>query len=265
MFPVLFRWGDAALFTYPVIFSLAFFVGLFVWIRETRPLGIPAEKIVNLSLGVFFSGLLGARLLFLLTQWESFLDGSRSWIALWEGGLVFLGGFIAAVGFLYWALPRARIPRRVAFETLTPAVAWAHAVGRWACFANGCCHGSVCPFPWAVTYTNPLSAARPLGTPLHPSQLYESAGLIVLGWLTHANNQKNPTERRFSSVSIYLAGYGILRFFVEFSRGDSLRGSWMNLSTSQWISLALIFAAVLLDSSGRRDHNRLHESRNRES
>ncbi len=262
MYPVLFRWGDAALFTYPVIFGIAFFVALFVWIKETRPYGVPVDKIINLCLGAFFSGLLGARALHVFVEWRAFWEGSKSWSAPWEGGVVFLGGFVAAAAFLFWRLPKSGLARRIGFDTAAPAIAWAHAVGRLACFANGCCHGKICDLPWAVTYRDPLSAARPLGVPLHPSQLYESAGLVILAVMLQHNNRKLAAARRFSSSAIYLGGYGLLRFAIEFTRGDPERGAWGGLSTSQWISLTLILGAVLLDSVARKDHNALHESRN---
>ncbi|MBS1985720.1 MAG: prolipoprotein diacylglyceryl transferase [Bdellovibrionales bacterium] len=255
MFPILFRIGDAALYSYPLLFSLAYFVGLFVWQSEGRRYGLKGEAQVSLSLGTIFSGLLGARLLFLLTQWRSVLGGELQVWALWEGGLVFLGGFVAGFLYLLWSMPRWKIPYAVGFDTLAPALAWAHAVGRLGCFANGCCHGRRCDLPWAVTYSNPLSVARPLGTPLHPSQLYEALGLVLLGWWLMKNNRRPSSSQRWATRHLYLMGYGVLRFAVEFTRGDVLRGEWLALSTSQWISLGLIFAAVLLDLRRRPRHN----------
>jgi phosphatidylglycerol:prolipoprotein diacylglycerol transferase len=262
MFPILFRWGNAALQTYPFLVSIAYLVGIALWVEEGRRKNLKASTLINLSLLTGIASWIGARGLFVITQWPRFVSGEYGLLRVWEGGVVFLGGLLAAALLLWWAFPRVGISRRIGFDTLAPAVAFAHAIGRLACFANGCCHGRVCDLPWAVVYTNPLSAAEPLGVPLQPSQLYEMAGLIALGFvLLKQNRRANP---RFTTTQIYLVGYGVLRFFNEFTRGDTLRGSWEGLSTSQWISLGLILTAVFLEIPRWRGHNSPHESRNRE-
>ena len=255
MLPILLRFGDQVVFTYPIILSFAFFTGLGLWLRETHRMhpALASDKLVNAALLAFFGGLAGARVLFILVQWPRYASGRLHVWALWEGGLVFLGGLIAAIGILWFRLPRLGFAtRREGFESLAAPVAFAHAVGRLACFANGCCHGSTCPYPWGVTYTDPYSAARPLGTPLHPTQLYEAGALVALGTLLLWNGRR--PERRFSNVALYLGIYGVFRFGNEFFRGDLLRGEAGGLSTSQWISLALVATAVFLDLRKGRGH-----------
>lgn len=262
MWPILWEWGPAVLQTYSVAMSLAFFAGMGLWIYETRPLAIPVEKIVNLALGTFLIGLVGARVLFILTQWPRVLSGDLKPWAVWEGGLVFLGSVISASIFLVLRARRVQIPLRILFDTLMPGLAIAHAVGRLGCLANGCCHGSFCPYPWAVIYTNPMASARPLMTPLHPTQLYESFGLVLLAWGLARLNRRSPLfTQRFSTFQAYLVGYGLLRFFIEFYRGDAVRGFWLFFSTSQWLSLVMIGLAILLDFMRRAVHNVRNEKR----
>src|SRR5690606_19504468 len=115
-------------------------------------------------------------------------------------------------------------------------------------------------YPWAVEYTHPLSPALK-NYPVHPVQLYEASGLLILGILLIINN-------RYPRWSIptwwfYLLGYGVLRFFLEFFRGDLARGGFAGFSTSQWLGLGLIFVFLFLAFLRRTDHNSPHESRNR--
>ena len=259
MHPVLFRWGEAALQTYSLMISVAYFVALGVWIFLARKRELlKAEAQINISLIACAAGWVGARGLFVAVEWEHFASGEFHLWHLWEGGVVFLGGFVTG-GLTFWALLRRfGLPGKLSLETAAPALCFAHAVGRLGCFANGCCHGSVCHLPWAVTYTDPLSAA-PLLTPLHPTQLYEALGLVLLGlWL--ARKVLRAPKTRPEVVPTYLLGYGILRFVVEFFRGDTLRGAWLGLSTSQWIALMMILTALWLDFQRARDHNLGHES-----
>ncbi len=270
MHPILFRWGDAALSTYAVLFSLAFFVGLFFWIFQIKKFSpIATDSLINIALISFGGGLVGARALFILTNWQDFANGTRSVWALWEGGMVFLGGFFGGLGAFMLALKKSKIRLSLGLATAAPALCFAHTIGRLGCLANGCCHGLPTDLPWGITFTDPLSAAHPLNIPLHPSQLYEVFGLVVLGiaLLGLVRRSKDGLDE-WRVVALYLGGYGLLRFIVEFTRGDTLRGSWAELSTSQWIGICLFLVSgimVSLDFFTHRRHNSGHESRNRES
>lgn len=242
MHPILLHWGDAIVTTYSFLLGLAFMVGLLLALHETRPLHIPRDRVVGWALGAFVGGLVGARLLFVLVQWRLFQSGRFHLNALWEGGVVYYGGLAGALVFLVASL-RKEARRLEILGALAPGLAFAHAVGRLGCFFNGCCHGARCALPWAVTFTDPHSAAELLGSPVHPSQLYESFGLALLGVFLLKNARRRGSA---SNVSVYLLGYGVLRFAVEFTRGDNLRGEIGPLSTSQAISLAVIVLGLIL-------------------
>lgn len=255
MFPVLFRIGNAAFYTYPLFFALAYFTGLGVWLYEGARRDFRAPSLVSLSLGAMLWGWIGARGLFVLTQ---ITDGAP-WIELvrfWEGGIVFFGGFLGAIAYLAWAMPKHGIARSEGFDAGAPAIAFAHAVGRIGCFANGCCHGSPCSGPLCVIYRNPLSIARPLETPLHPVQLYEAAGLVLLGFVLLRQNRRFAAGlTRHRAAHVYLALYGLLRFGLETLRGDAIRGFFGPFSTSQWIAVSCVLTGVLLDWRSARVHN----------
>jgi phosphatidylglycerol---prolipoprotein diacylglyceryl transferase len=245
MYPVLFESLGGGIQSYLFVMSLAYFTGLGVWRLETRRLGVSWDSIINLSLLAMLFGLLGARLLYILTRLDDLLKGGVAAFSLWQGGIVYFGGFV--FGFLAVATlaPRFKIDRVVAMNTGAVAICFAHAVGRLGCFLNGCCYGDVCDLPWAVTFSD-LRSSAPLGLSLHPVQLYESVALVLLG-LVLARNARRPIAgflSRWGNFRAYLFGYGVLRFALEFYRGDLVRGFYMGLSTSQWISLILIAAAL---------------------
>ncbi|MDH5203492.1 MAG: prolipoprotein diacylglyceryl transferase, partial [Nitrospirota bacterium] len=112
------------------------------------------------------------------------------------------------------------------------------------CFSAGCCYGKpVEGLPWAVTFTDPESLAR-LGIPLHPTQLYESLGEFINFFILI-------TLRRYKSFNgqlffTYLLLYSVLRFIVEFFRGDVDRGLIASsISIPQGISILLFLGAVV--------------------
>jgi len=246
MHPILLHWGEAIVTTYSFLMGLAFLTGLGVAVHTTRALGLPLDRVVGWVLGTFLSGLVGARLLFMAVQWRLFQSGRFHWASIWEGGIVFYGGLLGGLGFLIWVL-RGETDKKRILEALAPALTLGHAVGRLGCYFNGCCHGVRCDLPWAVMYTDPHSAADLRGVPVHPTPLYESLGLVILGGLLLRNLRH---ARWGSNVRLYLVGYGILRFSLEFTRGDTLRGEWGPVSTSQLISIGVVAAGLIL---GRRE------------
>jgi phosphatidylglycerol:prolipoprotein diacylglycerol transferase len=123
-----------------------------------------------------------------------------------------------------------------------PGIALGHAIGRLGCLAAGCCYGRPTEVAWAVTFRDPAAAANvgtPLGVPLHPTQLYESAAeLLILILLVG-------TERRGRGFAgrtfwLYLLLYGISRFVIEVYRGDPRGMVFDTFSTSQFISVVLV-------------------------
>lgn len=252
MHPVLFEFQGAALQSYLLLFSLAYFVGLGVWLFENRAAPYPKDQLINLSLQTFFVGILGAKVLYLITRGPDLWNGELAWQNVWQGGVVFLGGAISAGAFLYWRLPKIGVARVAGFNTAAPALALAHAVGRLGCFLNGCCYGKYCALPWGVTYHNPLSPAQPKGLPLHPTQIYEAVALVLLGLFLLYWNHRRLRRDSWQSFEIYLVGYAGLRFTNEFFRGDDVRGIWGPFSTSQWLSLGLIFLGCALRYTRRK-------------
>ncbi|MFZ5564464.1 MAG: prolipoprotein diacylglyceryl transferase, partial [Thermodesulfobacteriota bacterium] len=119
-----------------------------------------------------------------------------------------------------------------------------HAIGRIGCFFAGCCYGDVCDLPWAVTFTDPLTLARP-DVPLHPTQLYEAAAnLMIFAVLFTLYRRAKFSGQLFL---VYMAIYGIVRSIIEIFRGDA-RGFLFDgmLSTSQAVGLAAALVAIIL-------------------
>jgi len=161
---------------------------------------------------------------------------------IWEGGLVFYGGFMAAVPVLIWRIRRWRRPVLEILDVAAPGLVLAQAVGRFGCLSAGCCYGRACSGALGIVFTSPLSHA-PLHQPLYPTQLFHAAAdLFIFATLVFLARK---TTRQGVVTVAYLLLYGILRFTVEFWRGDP-RGFFAGLSTSQWISILLVAGGLLL-------------------
>ena len=217
-----------------------------------------------LYMGVFagIGMLAGASLLFAITQTPSawanrayFREFPVLFLMRLFGGLVFYGGLFGAVGgFLVYARV-FKVPFGTVMKIAVPVLPLAHAIMRVGCFAGGCCYGI--QHPMGVIFTR--SPAAPSGVPLLPVQLYEAAvNLIIFAalWIfTHRERGWGMT------AALYGLMYGFARFWLEFLRGDAIRGFVLGLSTSQIISIIVFFACLVYICRGDRPRSPLFTRR----
>jgi phosphatidylglycerol:prolipoprotein diacylglycerol transferase len=245
MHPVLFTIGSYPVQAYPLFLTIGYFAALFLARKLAQIRGYAPAVFTDIGFIALVLGLIGARALFVLTNFSYFGAHPIEAPAFWGGGLVFFGGFLVAlpgvVAYLQWK----KISVPAAFDVLAPALALGHAIGRIGCFFAGCCHGSYCELPWAVRMGSPLVESTLRGLPIHPTQLYECFGLLLLVGLLLMLFRKKLAAGIVAAS--YLVGYSILRFGVEFFRGDTIRGTLTGtpFSTSQ-----IVAAFLFLGGSG---------------
>jgi phosphatidylglycerol:prolipoprotein diacylglycerol transferase len=241
--------GPLTLHSYGVLLAIAFLVGLWVASRQARKAGLDAGRVTDMAVYVLIAGLLGAKALLVFTEWAYFRENPREIFSIFQSGGVFYGGLLAAFPVAWWYVRRHRLDGWKTADVLAPGVVVGQAIGRLGCFAAGCCHGRPTDVAWAVTFRD-IYATRavgtPIDTPLHPTQLYESAAaFLIFGFLLWLAARK-----KFDGqvVLAYVVLYSITRFVIEFYRGDAARGAVFNgmLSTSQFIAIVLVLAAALV-------------------
>ena len=242
MHPILFKIGPLTLHTYGLLISTGVLLAVALAVRQARREGEDPQKMLDLAFYLLLASIVGSRLLYVLISYGDYLVRPWAIFKLWEGGLVFYGGFVLALMVGIWYLDRHRLPLWKTADIWAAPLALGHAVGRLGCFAAGCCYGKPTGVPWAVTFTDPQSLAI-LGVPLHPVQLYEAfANLLLFIFLCLYR-----PYRRFEGQIfwLYVLVYSVIRFVLEFFRGD-LRGFFIPsyLSTSQGFSM--VFAAASL-------------------
>lgn len=147
-------------------------VGLAV--RRARQLSFNHELIYTLAIWLFVSGIVGARLFYVVQKWEQFgaqepVDLIVSLLNVTQGGIVIYGAIIGgAMGFVVFVL-RHQLPPLAIADLIAPSVMLGLAIGRIGCFLNGCCYGGACELPWAVTFP---SEAPPYVAQLRSGALY---------------------------------------------------------------------------------------------
>lgn len=186
--------------------------------------------------------LLGAKLLYLLQNLPQLFENAdvifESWSSFLDymgGGFVFYGGLIGGcVGAICYA-KFFEVNAVAAAENFVLIIPLFHCCGRIGCFLAGCCYGIEYTGPLAVTFTESLGA--PNNVSLFPVQLLEAGLNLLVFFLLLAVDKK--LKRPLQNFGLYAVIYGVIRFLLEFLRGDPARGVWL-LSTSQWISLLIL-------------------------
>lgn len=237
--------GPLTLHSYGVLLAIAFLAGLYAASRLARKDGLDAARVTDLGVYVLIAGLLGAKLLLVVVDWGHYsANPAEVWSLLQSGG-VFYGGLLGALPVAWYLSRRYGLDAWRTADVLAPGVILGQAIGRLGCFAAGCCHGRATDVPWAVRFTDVYAArtvGTPLDTPLHPTQIYESLAAFaifgVLLWLF-------PRRRFVGQITMtYALLYAIVRFTIEFWRGDAARGFVFGgtLSTSQFIAILMVLA-----------------------
>ncbi len=244
MYPTLIELGPLTIHTYGLAIALAFIIGILLATHQAEKEGINPEKILDLGFYLMIAAIIGSRLLFVLLEYKAYVDNPWRIFKIWEGGLVFYGGLIAAVITGSWYIRKHGLPFWKTADIVAPSIAIGQGIGRLGCFAAGCCYGKLTELPWAVTFRHPESLA-PIGVALHPTQLYESLlMMIIFGLLVIIRKVRHISGQVFLS---YIILYSIARFGLEFFRGDprgSVTALGYILSTSQIISVIGLVIAL---------------------
>jgi phosphatidylglycerol---prolipoprotein diacylglyceryl transferase len=241
--------GSLTVETYHIFMVIGFFIaiGVVLILNKKHPsYQLPVKEILFLFAYVVVGALLGARLVFVITHIGTMVDDPSTILPIIiNGGLVFYGGVLGGMGMGYLYIRQYGLDPIKYSNLFIVAVPLGHGCGRVGCFMAGCCHGKPTESVMGVVFN--FDPSYPYyGVRVHPTQLYEATFNIMLFVTMVVLFLKfRHKHRPYIFVSIYLVAYGIFRFVNEFFRGDEIRGIFI-LSTSQWISLFLIAAGVLL-------------------
>jgi phosphatidylglycerol:prolipoprotein diacylglycerol transferase len=259
------EWKSVPVFSYGVMLGTSMVVGWFLALRLAKNDGIPSEQAGAIYMWTAVWAIVGARLLYVITEWQEF-SNPLDIILLNKGGLVAYGGMIGGFLASWYGCYKRKIRLLRWADVSAPSVVLG--ITRVGCLLFGCDYGRRSNLPWAIRFPadSPawqdhvshfgLDKASPLSFPVHPTQIYETlASLAVFGLCMYLRR-----VRKFSGEVFvgWVMGYGILRSTIELFRGDADRGTVGPLSTSQFIGLvssvsvaALLF--FLLQSRSHRD------------
>ena len=191
---------------------------------------------------------IGAKLLYILTNIPFLIENYQSldlWptlIQMFKGGFVFYGGLLGGILGVYIYAKQFKIPFKSLLLTVLPVVPLIHAIGRIGCLCAGCCYGMEYDGFGAIVFHNSMLA--PNNVPLFPMQIIEAICNLIIFIILLCTYKK--FLGTYKTLGLYLILYSIVRFILEFFRGDLIRGIYFSLSTSQWISIILLISGMAI-------------------
>ena len=209
--PVAFSIFGIDVMWYGILISLGMVLAVVISYKRAPRHNIEPDKILDFVLICIPLGIIGARLYYVVFNWDYYAGDLMKIINIRSGGLAIHGGLIFGLGAavilcLIWKYKPLNV-----LDLVIPTVALAQSIGRWGNYFNSEAHGGPTDLPWAVMID---------GVPCHPTFLYESIWcfllFVFLLWLDN--------RRRFEGQIFLLYGilYSVERFFVEALRTDSL-------------------------------------------
>ena len=229
MHPILFKIGLVNVYAYGLMVAVGFCIASSFIYRRVNEFGLDRENILDLFLLVLIGGILGARLVYILSNLPYYLSRPLEIFNLSKGGLVWYGGFAGGLLAALFYTRKQKIDFWNAADLAAPYIALAQSLGRVGCFLNGCCFGMQTKAPFAVIFPGDPS-------PRHPTQLYSSFALILIFIILRLWQ-----DRRHFKGEIFIGYclfYSSKRFLMEFLRGDSRRVLF-GMTFFQYASIAI--------------------------
>jgi phosphatidylglycerol:prolipoprotein diacylglycerol transferase len=241
--PILFEIGPITIYSYGFFIALGAILGLIYMARQGKKrFDITYDQSNSLFIYIVVAAYIGGKVFFFFENPTYYIQHIGK---LFSGnGFVFFGSLLFAIPIMLWFFKKNKIPTLAMLDVMAIVTCIVHGFGRIGCFMSGCCHGKPTDSFLSVMFTNPVCQAEPLNTPLHPTQLYESAFIFsLMAALLWIEGRKKFDGQLFL---IYLMVYSIGRSFLEMLRGDEERGFLIQnvLSHSQFISLIVIAIAI---------------------
>lgn len=252
--PVLLQIGSLSIHWYGLLIAIGVLVGLW-WIEKRASQTTLSRHICNLSILAVVSGIIGARILFVVLKWSEFSSNWLNIINLQNGGLSIHGAILGGIIAILIYAKIHKLPILKILDIFVPALLLGQAIGRFGNFFNQEAFGAPTNLPWKMFIKEEF---RPVGLEnfefFHPTFLYSIISLLVILIIILLLERKKMFDGAITLA--YFSFYSVMRFVIEFFRIDN--DHWGLLTVAQWGSLIIIIVALIVLILRYSSKKRLH-------
>ncbi len=240
MFPILLKIGPISIHTYGFMMAVGVACALWFVYVQGKKRGLDATKLLDMAFYTIIVSLIGAKLVLFIGSFSYYVENPSELASFARTGGVFQGGLAFGLVFALWYMHKHRLPTWKVSDLAGTALALGHGFGRIGCFSAGCCYGRECDAPWGVVFHSQYAhnlTGIPIERALHPTQLYESILNFVNFFILFFILKKKKFDGQV--FAFYIINYSIIRYFVEFYRGDHPDKAILIENPSPYLSLTL--------------------------
>lgn len=240
--PIAFSIGPINVYWYGIIISTAFVIGILLAYKRAEKVGLNPDHIINMVTLVIPAAIIGARIYYVIFEWQNYVANPLEAFAVWHGGLAIHGGLIGGILAGYFYVRKYKLSVWQIADICAPSVVLGQAIGRWGNFMNQEAHGGPVSAEFISNFPQFIQNQMFInGQYYHPTFLYESLwnfsifAFLFFYW----------TKKRFQGeiALLYLGLYSLGRYFIEGLRTDSLMVG--PIRVAQLVSLTLILISII--------------------
>ena len=268
MNPVLLNLSFIKIYWYSIMILLGLFIGGSFIIKEGRRFKITEDYMVNMILYAIIFGIIGARLYYVIFNWEYYGQHFIDIFKIWEGGLAIHGGMLFGLLAVIYYTRKYRVNTTRLLDIAVVGLIIGQAIGRWGNFFNGEAHGAATTLEFLTSLHLPkfiINGMNIYGTYDQPTFLYESLWCLI-GFIILLVFRRRQYTKIGQITSLYLIWYGIGRFAIESLRTDSLMIG--NFKMAQIVSVLFVIIGVFIfikKARGSKLENRYNDLENVEN
>ena len=247
MSPVIFTIFGFEIRWYSVLILLGVLLAFFLINSECKRFQIKKDFVFNMMFWGIIWGIVGARIYYVLFNLEYYGAHLSEIYKIWEGGLAIHGGIIAGLITILVYCHKYQVNTKKILDIIAPAVIIAQAIGRWGNFFNSEAYGSVVDYsvlskiriiPQFVIDNMYINGAY------HLPMFYFESLLCLLGFIIMLIVRRRKFTKNGQVFSIYLMWYGLIRYFIEIFRADSLMIG--TIKVAQLVSIAMFLIGLYI-------------------
>ncbi len=246
MNPILLDLGVIKIYWYSAMIFLGLLIGGWLILKEAERFNISEDFIVNLFFFTIPIAVIGARLYYVLFNWDYYSVNMSEIFMIWEGGLAIHGGMLFGLLWIIFYTKKYKVNTFRILDMIVIGLIIGQAIGRWGNFFNGEAHGTVTTLEHLQSLHIPefiINGMNIGGTYYLPTFLYESIWCL-LGFIILLVIRRLKYIKIGQTTAVYLIWYGIGRFIIEGMRTDSLMIG--NFRQAQIISIIMVILGIVI-------------------
>ena len=252
---VAFRIFDFNIYWYSICILIGVMLAYLLIMKESKKHGLDKNLMSDLIFYTLIIGITGARIYYVIFNLNYYISNPLEILKIYNGGLAIHGGVIAGLIFVYYYVKNKNLNILRVLDIVSPALILAQAIGRWGNFFNKEAYGSKVSFQTLQSMHLPkfiINGMKINGNYYLPTFLFESI-LCLIGFIIIILLRKNKNIKLGFQIGFYFIWYGIIRFFIEILRQDSLM--LFNIKMAQIISILSIVFGITLIIKSKKEEN----------